>query len=100
MQNARGEGGGGVDGGKTCIMGNVWVVNEARCFQQQYQGMKGNNRSRGRTKRNLKLKQRRTSILSEAFALFCSNIGAKQLSKRPLPVDAPRSKRLVYPVHN
>ena len=64
---------GGVDGGgggKMCIMGNVWVVNEARCFQQQYQGMKGNNRSRGRTKRSLKLKQRHTSILSEAFALF------------------------------
>ena len=32
--------------------------------------MKGNNRSRGRTKRSLKLKLRSTSILSEAFALF------------------------------
>ena len=99
MQNAGGEGGGGWMGVK-CVLWVMCVVNEARCFEQQYQGMKGNNRSRGRTKRNLKLKQRRTSILSEAFALFCSNIGAKQLSKRPLPVDAPRSKRLVYPVHN
>ena len=30
MQNVGEAGGGGM-----CIIGNVWVVNEARCFQQQ-----------------------------------------------------------------
>ena len=65
MQNV-GEGGGGM-----FIIGNVWVVNEARCFQQQcLWGRKETSLARSYTKRNLKLKQRRMSIYSEAFALF------------------------------
>ena len=35
-----GRGGGGVDGGKMCIMGNVWVVNEADVFNNSIRGWK------------------------------------------------------------